>query len=713
MDSPKGKAMRHRREKWARTTGRGLHRAAERTALAIAAQFDTKSVPGAFLAPPEKGRIEGTVLNVRPDPVDFRDAIYQASLVELATRMIPEPLAQLGLEVRAQGREGSCTGQALAAVIDMQNIRRHAEGADVPKRVSARMLYESARAFDEYAYDDLPGSSARGAIKGFFHRGVCSDAIAPYFEGDLGWRLTVQRAKDARRVTLGTYFRLHHVLNDYHAAITEARAILCTAMIHRGWSAEAVAGARGRITLPAKREAVELIGAHAFAIVGYDPDGFLVLNSWGEHWGGYIPSEVPGRGAPLLGMAHWSYDDWCDHVLDAWVLRLQVPANRPSGFVGGFHLVRRPTALRVDPLRSPSSGASLPARNILGHFVNVADGAFVAVPPYDNDRRTFEETARFLRANENADDENRYDHLLLYAHGGLNDVDAAAARAAAMTPVFKQHGVYPVFFFWHTGLGETAADLLTRLFERAAQRAGGFFDLTDRLLEQIVRPFARPLWREMKADAARSFVSGAARGDGWTATQILLDAARARTRRRLQLHLAGHSAGAIFLGQMLARARGERYPLTRLLATISLFAPACTTDFFRRQLAPAAAALGAGAFAVYNLPDPAEQEDGVAALYRKSLLYLVSNAFEDESPTPLAGMDIFWREMPPLLEIAYHLAGVTGPGILQPASRAAAHGAFDNDPVTMNHVLGRIIGRPGISDVEGGFSLADLTGRGF
>ncbi|MGZ8335949.1 MAG: hypothetical protein ACXWU1_04730 [Allosphingosinicella sp.] len=708
--------------KWAPSAGRRLHRAPEAFAAVLDQQFpaaarnDRGEIAG-------EGRIDGKILNVRPDPVDFRDAVYQASLIELETWIWPPSLASLGLTVREQGAEGSCTGQALGAVVDMQNVRRHLRGADVPKRVSARMLYESARGFDEYADDRLPGSSVRGAIKGFFHRGVCGAELAPYFEGDIGWRLTVERAKDARRVTLGTYFRLRHVLNDYHSALSETRAILCSAMIHEGWSREAVARRQGRILLSADPKDVAPIGAHAFAIVGYDPDGFIVLNSWGEGWGGYDPATARGAGeermagakpsvtataqpGPLPGMAHWSYDDWRAHVLDAWVLRLQVPSRRPSGFAGGYHLLRRPTQIREDPLRAPASRVSVPAMDITGHFVHIADGLFVAAPPYGNDRNTFEETARLLR-EEHVPASDRYDHILLYAHGGLNDLDAATARVAAMAPVFKRMGVYPVFYLWHTGLLETTSDLLLHLFERVASRAGGFTDFSDTLFERAARPVGQPIWREMKADATRSFANG---GDAWIATRILVDAAKARSRHPLSLHLVGHSAGAIFLGELFARARADRYPLDGVLGTISLFAPACTMAFFTKNLAPAARLLTGGAFAVYNLTDAAEQNDTVADFYRKSLLYLVSNAFEEQTQTPIAGMDKFWQAFPARRRLTYHLAGVGGAGHLPPASCSTSHGGFDNDPETMNHVLARILGKPRITDAQGGFSAADLSG---
>lgn len=234
---------------WCASLHAGRHLTSERAAFVLDAQFASEIVTTGRDAKP-LGIIGGKVLNVRPDPVDFRDRIYEPGLIEIGATLRPPDLPQLGLAVRMQGAEGSCTGQTLAAVIDLQNIVRNKVGAKVPMRVSSRMLYEQARLFDEYADDKLPGSSARGAIKGFYHHGVCSADRAPYIDGDLSYRLTVDIAKDAKAVTLGAYFRLRHVLNHYHAALSEAKAIYCTAMIHSGWEGAGVARNGGRIVLP-------------------------------------------------------------------------------------------------------------------------------------------------------------------------------------------------------------------------------------------------------------------------------------------------------------------------------------------------------------------------------------------------------------------------------------------------------------------------------
>ena len=93
---------------------------------------------------------EPAVGGIERDQVDVRDRAYEPTLSPLAPRRDPpgELIALLrdGHNAwrlpRWQGDEGTCGGQALATLIDLERIR-----AQVPDayRVSARMVYETAR----------------------------------------------------------------------------------------------------------------------------------------------------------------------------------------------------------------------------------------------------------------------------------------------------------------------------------------------------------------------------------------------------------------------------------------------------------------------------------------------------------------------------------------------------------------------------------------
>lgn len=224
------------------------------------------------------------LLNVRPDGIDFRDRSYEPRLLTLPVECWPEKTV---LRIRDQEHDPTCTGQALAAVIDYMDARRRqsASGTAMPAMVSARMLYELSKDFDKERLDTLGGSSLRAVLKAFFHNGVCSEQTAPYATFRHPWELTVEMAKEARQIALGAYFRLRHILLDYQAAIAEAGAVVVSAVVHGGWERNSVREAGGRIVFD--DTSPRLRGGHAFALVGYTAEGFLVQNSEGPKWGGF------------------------------------------------------------------------------------------------------------------------------------------------------------------------------------------------------------------------------------------------------------------------------------------------------------------------------------------------------------------------------------------------------------------------------------------
>ena len=91
---------------------------------------------------------------------------------------------------------------------------------------------------------------------------------------------------------------------------------------------------------------------------------------------------------------------------------------------------------------------------------------------------------------------------------------------------------------------------------------------------------------------------------------------------------------------------------------------------------------------MYALNDAREQDDTVTMLYRKSLLYLVSNAFERPKESPLLGMQKFAKNTDLSLADDVFYAGTTRAAVTDSKS----HGGFDNDVATMNHLLERILG---------------------
>ena len=136
----------------------------------------------------------------------------------------------------------------------------------------------------------------------------------------------------------------------------------------------------------------------------------------------------------------------------------------------------------------------------------------------------------------------------------------------------------------------------------------------------------------MKNDARRPFESKSDGeiGDGLfvikTFAETLLDT-------HLKIHLAGHSTGAVLLGHLLNALDVLEIP--NLIESCNLMAPACTIDFYKKHYEPrlqgqdnSKAKVRLPVLTLYNLTEKMEEDDNVALVYRKSLLYLVSRALE-------------------------------------------------------------------------------------
>jgi hypothetical protein len=135
---------------------------------------------------------------------------------------------------------------------------------------------------------------------------------------------------------------------------------------------------------------------------------------------------------------------------------------------------------------------------------------------------------------------------------------------------------------------------------------------------------------------------------------------------------------------------------------MSLLAPACTEHYFDALQQKLTAAAGSPPLdtAIYALTDTLERDDTVAGLYRKSLLYLIANALEGQSDTPILGLEkVALRAATRYAWVRTYLSG-------SEATDSRTHGGFDNDPTTLNHLINRVLGnKPGkIDGSNGGFA---------
>lgn len=616
-------------------------------------------------------------LDARRDTMDFRDTMFVPTLVEVPPHVPLGDYLEYEVPILDQGKEGACTGYGLASVVHYLLARRKVLPDHTP--VSARMLYEMARRYDEWQGEDYEGSSARGAMKGWHKHGVAGEADWPSTGRNVPGGLNDARVAAARQRPLGAYFRVNHKdLVAMHAAIAEVGVLYATAAVHSGWPK---VDAEGNIPFES-----ELLGGHAFAIVAYDEHGLWLQNSWGPDWG-------------LHGFARISYDDWLANGTDVWVARLGAPVE-----------LRRVASTAVVHPTSSGHSVGYAYEDLRPHIIGVGnDGYLSASGTYGTDANDLAQIFEHDIPRVMASWPKK--RILLYAHGGLVSEEDAVQRVAEYRPALLAQQVYPLAFAWRSDFMTTMGNILADATRR--RRSEGMLDeMKDFMLDRVddmLEPLARSLfgklaWSEMKENARGASQPGRAAALVVKALQQL----RGQPGQDFELHLIGHSAGSIFLAPMLALLK--KAGLTA--ATCTLWAPACTHDDFIQAYAPALDEGTVGKLAVFMLNDATEQADDVARIYNKSLLYLVSHALEAEARipgsstrrgVPLLGMAKFLDPADVDYKPAFHaqltqrqVDLVMGPND-QPegdpsASKAEHHGDFDNDLRTVLATLARMLG---------------------
>lgn len=644
-------------------------------------------------------------LDARPDTVDFRDKMYVPTLVEVPIRIPLETYQgyyeQKPVPILNQGKEGACTGFGLAAVADFL-LRRRKVIPDCTL-VSPRMFYEMARRYDEWPGEDYSGSSARGAMKGWHKHGVCAFDLWPYNPSTPQGTLTFERAKNAALRPLGAYFRVDHCdLVAMHSALAEVGILYATAAVHEGWSQ--VDRNTGLIPGPdGKRK----LGGHAFALVGYDDRGFWLQNSWGPGW---------GKG----GFALISYDDWLTNGTDIWVARLGAPVSLPT------------TTKAASQPNSLSTGAEFSFTDLRPHIISIGNDGFLR-PGGQFGTGEADVKEIFTQDLPRITAGWKKKRLLLYAHGGLVGENDALQRVEEYRKPLLDAEVYPVSFVWKTDFWTTLGNILEDASSK--RRPEGVLDnlkdfMLDRMddtLEPLARPLGKACWDEMKENAILSTThdNGGVRLVLNEITKLL------DVDPRWEIHVAGHSAGSIFMGPLVqllcSRGRIADGPakglegLARKIQSVILWAPACTMKLFHQTYLPSVLDGAIKQFAMFTLKDAAEQDDNCARIYNKSLLYLVSNALEEKSGLffaegePLLGMEKFIlkdkafktpsekeiKKTNPPSVLLFGLPSATwirspnglAEGETADAAHARRHGDFDDDNATVKSTLARILGK--------------------
>ena len=684
----------------------------------------SKSAPAQFNKQPRS-------FDVRPDRYDVRDRTYQPKLVNLPP-IYPTPALTKTLLpayknlVLDQGTEGACTGFGLAAMINYLRFRQAffpdpATGKSpkkpaLPHKVSPRMLYAHARLYDEWPGEDYDGSSCRGAMKGWHRHGVCLEKTWPYLQKGKSVQPGKPKANwavEAAEIALGSYYRVEtDDITAMQSAIHEVGALYASADVHGGWDLAGEPEWVGYLPVIAWKSGTEPNGGHAFALVGYNPRGFIVQNSWNHTWG-------------YNGFALLTYEDWLANTTDAWVATMGVPVccgAVPTNYSSqAFNRVSA-TFLRAGKAGAPASTiwSEDEARShalVLGNDGVLLRGSAAYDAASFVDEVLMENLRAWLKVKTNR-------KIAIYAHGGLNHEEDAIQRIRVMAPNFKANGIFPIFIVWKTGWKESLLDIGVDMLNKflpvdflPSQGRGLGAWLKDKVcegadytVETTLGFLGKSLWRQMKQNAVAS-------GDAGRGGDILA-LALSKLKKQFptaEVHLIGHSAGSIWHGHWLSTLR--RLAPSASVASCHLYAAACTVPFANEHYGKAIKAkfLPGSNLWIHNLSEEAERADNVGGFYGKSLLYFVSRACEEAHKTPILGMEAIWNDKLKddgifhedfEKDVGDWRDLVKKESIPAPIHKQAnesvndgrlknppSHGGFDNDIAIITRTLNRILGQ--------------------
>ena len=213
--------------------------------------------------------------NIVPSPRDERD--WNAEPIYDDVKRIPSTLDWRGhlQRVRNQGRQGT----SLAFV-----------GACILEWYSRKILKGELTASAQFLYNARPDKTqtlmtGRDLMEILKTHGCCTEETYVYGSKNTPAPETVE---EALRFKIDGYAKIRTMETLKRALLVNGPCLVCFPVYNH------------TTKLWKQRKEQEKLGCHAMAVVGYNKKGFIVRNSWGEHW-------------DTDGHCIYPYEDWGCH----------------------------------------------------------------------------------------------------------------------------------------------------------------------------------------------------------------------------------------------------------------------------------------------------------------------------------------------------------------------------------------------------------------
>lgn len=201
--------------------------------------------------------------NAELSPIDGRD--YQAESVYTGNISLPaEYITNHKLPIRNQGLQGSCVGQSASAIKEIQE----------KKDVGFEDYFSPQFIYNLRINQDAEGMYPRDAMAILHKVGCVPEEEYPYGKIETSGSINSQLIQAAARYKVDGYAFVNTIDTLKEAIYKNGGCVFCVPVYHNGpdmWKP--------------KQLGASVQGYHAMAAIGWDKDGFIIRNSWGEGWG--------------------------------------------------------------------------------------------------------------------------------------------------------------------------------------------------------------------------------------------------------------------------------------------------------------------------------------------------------------------------------------------------------------------------------------------
>ena len=269
---------------------------------------------------------DSDILCMQKSPHDERDFLYD----QVCSSHPPLPktfsLKEDMFPVRNQGPQGSCVAQTLAAIQEYNNQKDPL----LKGYLSPQFIYDCRPC-------DMRGMNCRNAMKFLHQHGVCLESTYPYRSNTKDIKPKGLRGFDdvtkqeAYTYRIANYAQVLTVYDLKNAIYNDGPCLISVPVYGKVVSRSASGKPNYRVDTDMwqKKNGHVKIGAHAMTVIGWDLNGFIIRNSWGDKWG--------RRGHCTFPFTAWGrhYEAWAavDHMNEDF--------DQPKKKAGIFDKVRK------------------------------------------------------------------------------------------------------------------------------------------------------------------------------------------------------------------------------------------------------------------------------------------------------------------------------------------------------------------------------------